>query len=376
MATAHLIVEFPDRSADLIYAAHFSAPDPVIYFVHAGKKYLVLSDLELDRGRRVATVDQVLSLSEYIRKAKERFGDARQINILETLFRERKIRRLLVPATTSVELVDQLRARRFTVRIGPTPFYERRLVKTLAERRLIDAAQRVTFHAFRHAEQILRTSQIRRHLLYYHGKILTSEYLKAEIAFCLMQQGYATPEGLIVACGEQSTEGHHAGSGPLRPHQAIIIDIFPRSMTHFFWGDATRTYCRGKAPPALKKMYATVLRGQALGLHLVRSGVNGRSIHQAILKFFAGEGYETGERNGRLQGFNHGTGHGLGLEIHETPQRISATDYLLKPGHVFTIEPALYYSGIGGVRIEDVVYVTKTGCEILGGRYPRRLEIL
>jgi Xaa-Pro aminopeptidase len=92
------------------------------------------------------------------------------------------------------------------------------------------------------------------------------------------------------------------------------------------------------------------------------------------LKFFDENGYKTGVKAGRRQGFFHSTGHGLGLELHEEPARIGPRDFVLKAGNVVTVEPGLYYKDIGGVRIEDVVYVTKKGCEILSG-YPKNLEI-
>jgi Xaa-Pro aminopeptidase len=95
------------------------------------------------------------------------------------------------------------------------------------------------------------------------------------------------------------------------------------------------------------------------------------TIHKAIQEFFASRGFPTEVRNGRRVGFFHGTGHGLGLEIHEHPR---LQKVILKDRQVLTVEPGLYYPGVGGARQEDVVVVTKTGCRILS-RFPKQLEI-
>ncbi len=120
-------------------------------------------------------------------------------------------------------------------------------------------------------------------------------------------------------------------------------------------------------------MYRAVLAGQRLGLKMVRKGVKTASIHQAILDLFESRGFKTGNIAGRMQGFFHGTGHGLGLDIHEPP-RIALNDLVLEKGMVVTVEPGLYYYPIGGVRIEDTVLITENGIKNLT-RFPKFLEI-
>jgi len=105
----------------------------------------------------------------------------------------------------------------------------------------------------------------------------------------------------------------------------------------------------------------------------VMAGANGADIHRRITEFFERQGYVTGLRRGRQVGFFHGTGHGVGLEIHEAP-RISPRGDTLLAGQVVTVEPGLYYPGLGGVRLEDMVVVEDGGCRNLT-RHPCRLEI-
>jgi Xaa-Pro aminopeptidase len=103
----------------------------------------------------------------------------------------------------------------------------------------------------------------------------------------------------------------------------------------------------------------------------MKPGVDGLAIHNEIKQLFTDRGYPTEVRDGRQVGFFHGTGHGLGLEIHEHP-RLQKT--VLKQGQVLTVEPGLYYPGLGGVRIEDVAAVTDDGIRLLS-RFEKRLEI-
>lgn len=371
-ATARLIVDTPLRNPDLIYAIRFSAPDPVIFLEQRGRRLLVLSDLEIDRGRRKATVDECLSLTHYTKQLTEAGRKTGRAEVILAICRERGIRRLQAPSSTSAGLVDQLRRARITVDLVDPPFYRERFFKTSKEVRLMTDAQRMTFRAMHLAETMIRKSQIRGKRLYWQGKVLTSDRLRAELIRFLTEHRFECPDGIIVACGADTTEPHNFGSGPLRPHEAIIVDIFPQSMDSFYFGDATRTFCRGTPSPKLAEMYRVVKAGQALGIGLIRDGVNGRTVHKAITEYFNGKGFETGQVHGRHQGFIHSTGHGIGLICHEEPMRIAQASRPLKAGHVFTVEPGLYYPGIGGVRIEDIVYVTKRGCKVLGS-YPKRL---
>jgi Xaa-Pro aminopeptidase len=222
------------------------------------------------------------------------------------------------------------------------------------------------------AIQTLRQSVIRKNRLYFRGKVLTSEHLRKIIHQTLLEEGCAG-EHTIVSCGHHSIDPHDQGAGPLKAHKTIIMDIFPRNTTTLYYADFTRTVVRGKASPELKKLYATVKEGQQIAFKMIRHGVAAKKIHEAIQVRFSQLGFNTGLKNGRMQGFFHSTGHGLGLEIHEPP-RIGAGDDILKAGQVVTVEPGLYYKGVGGIRLEDVVLVTKTGCVNLT-KFPRKLEI-
>jgi Xaa-Pro aminopeptidase len=372
---ARCIYDIPSRNPDLYYAIRFDMPDPCLLFEHRGQRALILSDLEFDRGVREADVDEVLPLKPLQQRAKQQFGNSRISDIIRLLCRERQIRKVEMPGESAALIVERLRKARLQVTLQSRPFYPARMIKTPEELREIRAAQQATFRAINTIEKILRRSRIRRdRKLAYQGKLVTSESLKAAAQTQLYTQGYALPDGLIVSCGDDSIEGHNRGSGPMLAHEAIVVDIFPRALDSLYYGDATRTFCKGAPRPELQAMFNCVKRAQTWALRTIKAGMNGRTIHRGIEDIFADAGYVTGAIDGTLQGFSHGTGHGIGLDLHEEPLRISKCSCTLKAGHVVTVEPGLYYKDIGGVRIEDTVVVTKTGCRALG-TYPKKLSL-
>lgn len=375
MKTAKFIFDSSERNRDLFYRTRFHAPDSFIFFELHGKKYAVMSDLEIDRARSEAKVHHVLSLTHFFKKVGEKKKNYSVADVLACIFSDFHIKRLVVPQSSSAALVDALRRKGFRIEYGPVPFYPERARKTAEERKLIDQSQRIAFAAVRLVEQTLRTSKIRGHRLFYRRRLLTSEWMQQMVRIFLMERGYLL-EDPIIACGEQACSPHDRGSGPLKAHQSIIVDIAPQSLATGYCGDVTRTFCRGRASEGLKRLYATVGEAQQLGFDAIRAGKDGKLVHREITTFFERQGYATGEKNGFMQGFFHGTGHGIGLEVHEEPARIRNMHYPLQAGNAMTVEPGLYYRAIGGVRLEDIIVVTKTGCKILGGNYPRRLEIL
>ena len=359
--------------ANLYYATRFGAPDPFVFVQAGGVRTIAVSDLEFGRARENATVDEVLravEIEEELKKSGvEKPGPA---DLLAHLLKRRGARSVTVPANFWTQIADELRARGVEVRAKAGAFFERRAIKTPDEVRHLEASLRITEGALDTAARILRESKIAGDRLLFEGEPLTSEILRGRInAFIASRDAVAGPT--IVAGGDQACDPHDSGRGPLRPNQTIVVDIFPRSLATMYWGDMTRTFVKGRASAEVKKLYKAVERGQQIGFDRVKAGADGKAVHQEICQYFERDGYKTEPRGGKMVGFFHGTGHGLGLDIHEAPS-IGKRGTPLEEGAVVTVEPGLYYFGLGGVRIEDVVLVESGGCRLLS-RYPRVLEI-
>jgi Xaa-Pro aminopeptidase len=369
-----LMVADSERDANMLYATGLFVPDPFIYLNFGRRPLIILSDLEIDRARKQAAHCRAVSLSQIQQKlCAQKIKSPSFAHVIREIFRENKIRRATVPDNFPLGLARELK--KLGIKLKPQAgFFPKREIKSADEVRKISAALTMAEVGMSEGMQALRLSKIdRRRQLIYRGSPLTSERLRAVID-CAIMQACGLAANTIVAGGKQGCDPHERGFGKLRANEPIIIDIFPRSQKTGYFGDITRTVVRGRASEAVKKIYDTVFQGQKIALQKVRAGTSTAEIHQCVQQFFTQRGYHTGKRNGRMEGFFHGTGHGLGLEIHEAPRMGATSTGVLKAGQVVTVEPGLYYPGIGGVRLEDVALVTASGSKNLT-RFEKVLEI-
>jgi Xaa-Pro aminopeptidase len=378
-----LIIGAPENDAAAYHLSGFLAPDPVIYLRVAGKGYLVVSSMEYGRAKRDARVDEVLSFDELdvMKLARELKSGGRALaaaaaGLLDRL--DASHSPVVVPPDLGVVYADELRARGLTVIPDAGFFASLRRRKTAEEISYIEKTQRAVEEACAHAVEILRESEISDDdTLLYEYEPLTSERLRTEIDVELLKRGCAA-EGTITAGGAQAADPHERGHGPLKAGESIILDIFPVDKTSRYYSDMTRTFVKGEPGEELQQMYDAVLESQEAALAMIRAGVNGRDVHKKVSDILHEAGYETLIHDQQLgeplqEGFIHGTGHGVGLEIHEAP-RVSIADEKLVPGDVVTVEPGLYYPHIGGIRIEDIVVVTEDGCRNLT-EFPKEFRL-
>ncbi|MCP4268545.1 MAG: aminopeptidase P family protein [Candidatus Brocadiaceae bacterium] len=371
---ATLIIADSERDSNMYYATGFLAPDPFVYIQKEGKKTIIINDLELDRARSQSKADRVLSLSKYERIAKKKGSRSSGfIGVMSAALKEMKIKSLLVPSNFSVEYADLLRKNGFKLEVKKGPFFSSREIKDEDETGYIVEALRETEKALEKGIDCIRKSNTKDGLLYSkRNRQITSESIRSKINVELMKRGL-TAKHTIVSCGEQSCEPHNVGNGPLKANESIIFDVFPKDEQTGYYADISRTIVKGKASRTLKKMYKAVASAQELVFNSARNGAQGDAIHRRVMKHLTSLGFKTGKLNGKMQGFFHGTGHGVGLDVHEPP-RISKAKCTLRTGNVVTVEPGLYYPGMGGVRLEDMILITDSGCINLT-KSPKILEV-
>jgi Xaa-Pro aminopeptidase len=379
-----LVIGAPQHDATAYHLSGFLAPDPVICLRAAGKKYLAVSALEYGRAEKEVPVDELVSFDELelTRLAEELKSGARAFAAATAKLLQRfgaDDSPITVPPHFGVAYADELRARGFKIEPNGRLFADLRRGKTQEEISHIEEAQRATEEACTHAVEILREAEVADGgTLRWRGETLTSELLRSEMEVELLRRGCAADEGTIAAGGPQAADPHERGSGPLRAGEAIILDVFPRSQEGRYYADMTRTFVKGEPGEGLQNMYDAVLEAQETALSMIRAGVNGRDVHDEVSDILHENGYKTGKHDQKpgeplTEGFFHGTGHGVGLEVHEAP-RLSTVDEELRAGDVVTVEPGLYEPGVGGVRIEDLVVVTEDGCRNLA-RFPKEFRL-
>jgi Xaa-Pro aminopeptidase len=361
-----LIYADTSHSADQLYFCRLYVPDPFISFAAGGKKYGIFNRLEFGRAQKESALDAVLPLEPLLERAKSRWPDRKcgPAEIIALLAAEHKLTEFAVPQDFPAGLADQLRAHSLAIIVAEGAFFPAREIKTVAEARAIRAGNRCAAAGIAAAERVLRASRIKGQKLFWRGATLTSERLKTAIETACLEAGGVSLD-TIAAGGDQACDPHARGTGALRPHELIIVDVFPRVNTTGYHGDMSRTFLKGRANDAQRALVAAVRSAQKLALRHIRTGVSGRDVHGQVVTYFESLGYKTGHSAAGSTGFFHGTGHGLGLEVHEPPRLGATADTALKKGAVVTVEPGLYYPGLGACRIEDVVHVTDSAPAML-----------
>jgi Xaa-Pro aminopeptidase len=363
------------HNADLYYVSQFLAPDNFAYVCANDEEYIIVSSMEFGRAEKESRVSNVISRDNYdytgrLRKLKRE--DAATADMLAAFLAEISVKGVAVPENFPLGIADRLRSNGVEVTAAPLEIEQRRMIKSPEEIEKIREVQKINEKAMARAIDIIRKSKVRDGILQYHDKPLTSERLHREIDLVFAKNGCEATD-TIAAAGPRSADPHFAGAGPIPADQLIVLDLFPHSKTNRYCADMTRTVVKGRPTKEMKEMYSLVLEAHEKALKAIRAGVTGKSVDDVVCDLFEKHGFGT-PRTKSKTGYTHSLGHGVGLEVHEPP-RLSQTDTRkLEPGMVVTVEPGLYDPAVGGVRIEDLVVVTKKGCENLT-KFPKELII-
>lgn len=356
-----------EESADLFYLSGVFVPDAFLAFQVDGRSYGVVNRLEYGRVVAQSKLDQVYLLETVHAEVVKKLGLPKSAvgpgELMCYFAKQHKVKVVEVPARFPALYYEKLLVAGLKVEVIADAFLPERERKTDAEAKAIRAGNVASAAGIRVAEVVLRAAKVKGKRLYYEGNVLTSERLRMKIDQACLEKG-AVAKNTIVAGGVQGCDPHEGGHGPLRPNELIIVDVFPRVQATGYHGDMTRTFLKGTASDAQRGLVHAVRAAQKAAMEKVKAGVAGGTVHAAANEVLTQRGYVTERRGVGFVGFIHSTGHGLGLEVHESP-RVSPGAARLKKGQVITIEPGLYYPEIGGCRIEDVLRVTADGSEKL-----------
>ncbi|HIB01906.1 MAG TPA: aminopeptidase P family protein, partial [Phycisphaerales bacterium] len=332
-----------------------------------GTRTLILREIEMDRAKKHARADRVYGYSDFTPPG-GLSGD-RDVSAAQSTaecLRRNGITKVIGDRTLPLLYVDEMQAAGITVELDANLGVLERRMKDAEEVAHLRAAQKVTEETMRMAcETIANATADENGILQVGGSPLTSERVKTMIDIFLLERAFENSPA-IIAGGRDGGDCHEHGSGELRTGEPIIVDIFPRDSKTLYNGDCTRTVVHGVIPEEVAKMHAAVIEAKLVATAATKAGVTGEAIHLETLRVLNEHGFseglptETDPEN--FCSMPHGTGHGIGLDVHESPL-LDRNGPELLVGDVVTIEPGLYSRTIGGVRVEDMVLVTENGCE-------------
>jgi Xaa-Pro aminopeptidase len=356
-----LLYGAPESSTDLFAVVPAGIGDPFLYAEVGDRRVAVITVLDADNAR--ATGVEVLDPTALGRDELVEQGLGINEIELETCLRacrELGIEAAIVPFGFPLAIADHLRAGGVRLRVDPDAFDHRRRVKTPHQLAGIRRAQKAADTAMGVAATLIRELR--------DG--LTSEDVREAMREACDALDCDLPPEVIVSHGPQSAVGHESGHGPIGAGEPVVVDIWPRDRASRCYADMTRTFVAGGGdPPEELARYWRLTRESLEAVHpLVRAGASGRAIYEASCAPYEAAGLPTAraKQPGQVleDGYFHGLGHGVGLDVHERPNLGRVGDDLIA-GDIVTLEPGCYRRGFGGCRLEDLVLVTDGACEVL-----------
>lgn len=358
------------RSPELRHEVPLTIGDPFLYAERNGERHVLTNVLEVAKFRELGGLEPHLpeefGFDELI--AEGRAPKDLRNELLLRACRSFGIEKAVVPFWFPLSLADFLRENGISVRADEEFFDERRRVKNDGELAGIRRAQKAAEAGMAAGRDMLRGAQANGSAVTLDGEPLTVERIKAVLERTFSEHDCAADE-FIVAPGPQGASGHDMGSGPIVPDVPIVFDLWPRDRASGCYADMTRTFVVGTPSDELVEWQGLCLQALERAVSEIRPGVAGKNVYDGTCDIFEQAGYPTQRTKTPGQtldeGFFHGLGHGVGLEVHEQPGLGLISDKELVAGDVLTVEPGLYRQGYGGCRLEDLVLVTEDGAENL-----------
>ncbi|PKL64426.1 MAG: aminopeptidase P family protein [Methanomicrobiales archaeon HGW-Methanomicrobiales-3] len=340
------------RDADMRYITRFVTSDPFVCFKNGKEnETIIVSQMEAVRAARESPATVMTRAQAGLPEILKTETDP--LKATARMIAGQAGKTILVPPHFPVALAQALEEH-CTVVVDSGTVLAMRAKKTGSEIRTMKRVQEITQTAMGHAITLIRNAKVKKGILYHDNKPLTSEQVRYAMHCVLLEHGCSAVD-TIVSCGKDTAIPHMTGSGPLHADEPIIIDLFPVEDESGHYADMTRTVVKGEPSDEIREMYETLRDAKRLAISRTRAGVSGADLYQGVVDYFRDHGYHSDTR-----GFVHNLGHGVGLQVHEMPT-VGPAGKALETGNVITIEPGLYYPEIGGVRLEDIGAVTKSG---------------
>ncbi|WP_421909123.1 M24 family metallopeptidase [Methanolacinia petrolearia] len=350
---------------DMMYLTEFQVNDPLVYLKKRGEGgILIVPQMEYDRALQESRCEVInrgdAGFFDDLEKHKD--GLSAMASMVSRLVGDGILLSPDVPVSFSKKIETFCRTA-----VDEGTVSGMRSVKTLAQADNIRNVQKTTEEAMDLAISLIRGADCRDGELYLRGEPLTSDYIRNEMHCFFLRRGLAASD-TIVSCGKETAIPHCIGSGVILENEPVVIDVFPCDSKSGYYSDMTRTVVRGEPDPEIEAMYSCVRDAKIHAKGMIAEGRTGKEIHEYVVNFFDENGYTSGK-----EGFIHILGHGVGLAVHEGPS-LSPSGGKLVEGNIVTVEPGLYYKKIGGVRLEDIGMVTKTGFDCFTD-YPEDIRI-
>ncbi len=366
--TAVVLAGIPDKNNALFHRLRFAVGDPAVFVQLSDdppRSVLILRDIEMERARQHAHVDEVHCPAEFA-PAGGLSGDretATAQSLAEFLVRN-AIEHVVADRTLPLIFAHHLQQRSIQVTCDLDLGVKERRAKDEQEIAWLREAQAITEQAIELACRLVAQARCDKSgALQHDGQALTSERVREAVDLFLTRQGYVNPAS-IVAGGPAGADCHNIGSGPLFTGQPVIVDIFPQNRGTKYHGDCTRTVVHGEVPDRVREMHAAVVAAKQAAIRACQAGTTGADVHAAATAVIQHSGYAMGLPSpgapANYCAMVHGTGHGIGLDVHEPPL-LDQGGPVLVVGDAITVEPGLYCAEIGGVRVEDMVIVQPHG---------------
>jgi len=370
-AEALLLYSDSFRDANMYYLTKFLAPDPFIFLKRVDSDpIIIVSQMEYPRAQKQSIVKDVRSYLDYNYLEAVKTTKDPQLGAMKFIAKvaEKELgtgTRICVPPNFPVIAADVLREEELTINPMFGVVEKARETKDSHEVEEIKAVQAVNEKVTSEAIEVIANSDVGSNkTLLINGEPLTVGKIKSFFGRKLLENGCLPEEDIIVACGTKASDPHYVGEleDKLKADQPIILDSYPRSIQKRYWTDMTRTIVKGRASDKLKKMFDAVSEAKNASFDAIQAGAVGSQVYDVCCDVLEKAGYET-TRGGKkiTKGMTHSLGHGVGLQIHESPRMSELYTSPLKAHSIVTVEPGLYDPQIGGVRLEDIIEVTKSG---------------